>query len=452
MNTLWNFFASVRLAIVILCIIAFTSIFGTLIPQGNSFEWYVNFYSNITIAGSPLGPDTGHRFAVFTNLLDIDSMYSSWWYYLFLTILIINLIVCSIDRIPTVLKQIRMDNLSFTQARLDKIKLNHTITLNNHSTDQTLSSLKSAISDLGWKPQQSPSNSSLLFTEKSPWSRMGVYVVHLSILVIFAGALVGNLFGFKASVMLPETRQTNTVYSTQDTSTIDLGFTVRCDSFMLEYYDNGMPKEYMSELTVIEEGQVVKQTHIEVNKPLKHNGITFYQASYEPYQDFVVTIEDTQSNISAKHLTPFQQQIKWSEGDLSFGVINAETFQNRLARLKIWVSNTVDPPVTFWVNPAEKTPFDLSGKQYTIYVKQMFATGLQVAKDPGVWIVYLGCALMLAGLYVSFFMSHRKVWFMINKTEKNTTISIYGMTNKNKMGFSTVFQSLVDNIEQQLNA
>ncbi len=452
MNSLWNFFASVRLAIVILCIIAFTSIFGTLIPQGNSFEWYVNFFSHISFSGTPLGPDTGQRFAVITTLLDIDKMYSSWWYYLFLTILIINLIVCSIDRIPTVLKQIKMDNLSFTQARLDKMKLNRQISLQNTDTQSIMSSLETIVSSLGWKTQKSPTNQAMLFSEKSPWSRMGVYIVHLSILVIFAGALIGNLLGFKASVMLPETRQTDIVYSTKDSSAVNLGFTVRCDSFTLEYYDNGMPKEYMSELTVLENGKEVKKAHIEVNKPLRYNGITFYQASYEPYQDFVVTLKDIQQSVTTKLLTPFQQQIKWPEGNLSYGVINADSIQNRLARMKIWVSDSANPPQTFWVKPNEETPFQINDKKYTIYVKQMFATGLQVAQDPGVWVVYLGCLLMLVGLYVSFFMSHRKIWFVVKNSGSATSIIMYGTTNKNKMGFTTVFQSLADNIEQQITA
>ena len=35
-------------------------------------------------------------------------------------------------------------------------------------------------------------------------------------------------------------------------------------------------------------------------------------------------------------------------------------------------------------------------------------TGLQVRKDPGVWVVYLGFIVMSIGLYIAFFMSHKK--------------------------------------------
>ncbi len=60
-----------------------------------------------------------------------------------------------------------------------------------------------------------------------------------------------------------------------------LGFSVRCDDFEVEFYENSqMPREYKSWLTVIEDGKEVMRKAIEVNDPLTYKGITFYQASY----------------------------------------------------------------------------------------------------------------------------------------------------------------------------
>src|SRR6185369_10529295 len=42
--------------------------------------------------------------------------------------------------------------------------------------------------------------------------------------------------------------------------------------------------------------------------------------------------------------------------------------------------------------------FDYDGTNARMY------TGLQVAKDPGVWVVWLGCTLMIVGLFIAFFM------------------------------------------------
>ena len=84
-------------------------------------------------------------------------------------------------------------------------------------------------------------------------------------------------------------------------------------------------------------------------------------------------------------------------------------------------------------------------ESYTFFAKQMYATGLQVAKDPGVWIVYLGCFLMMAGLYVAFFMSHRRIWLVFDEKD-NTALLLAGSTNKNKIGFEKNFLDMEEAI------
>ena len=451
MNSIWKFFSSVKLAITTLCILALTSIIGTIIPQGNNFDWYVNYFSEGGLLGLSVSNDTGYKIALICDLLDIPDMYTSWWFLSLLTLLSINLIVCSIDRFPSVLKQINADNLSFSVNKLlkmGKCKEWQSIPGTIPATQDTLVNI---LKKNGWKSNVRQTDHTTIFCQKSAWSRTGVYLVHLSILVIFLGALVGSLFGFKGSVMIPETKQTSAIYSTTDSSPIELGFVIRCDSFILDYYDNGMPKTYKSALTVLENDSIVIQKDIEVNNPLTYKGITFYQASYEAYQDFVLTIDNLSTQSTKKILTPFQEKQTWAEEAVSFGVINAESFNNHLARIKIWFSNNTDEPVTFWADPDTTTTIKVGDTEYSIHVKQMYATGLQVAKDPGVWLVYLGCFLMLLGLYVAFFMSHKRIWVTLIKDGSTVKVTLYGTSNKNRIGFDTTFDKLADKIDTTLS-
>ena len=61
---------------------------------------------------------------------------------------------------------------------------------------------------------------------------------------------------------------------------IMLPFQIRCDDFEASFYDTGAPKEYRSDLTIIDKGQEVLKQSIRVNDPLSYQGVTFYQASY----------------------------------------------------------------------------------------------------------------------------------------------------------------------------
>jgi cytochrome c biogenesis protein len=73
-------------------------------------------------------------------------------------------------------------------------------------------------------------------------------------------------------------------------------------------------------------------------------------------------------------------------------------------------------------------------------------TGLQVAKDPGVEIVWLGCLLMVVGIYVAFFMSHRRIWVRIQQG----TVTIGGNASKNQGAFQQTFDGLADRLKQDL--
>jgi cytochrome c biogenesis protein len=71
-----------------------------------------------------------------------------------------------------------------------------------------------------------------------------------------------------------------------------LGFELRVNDFSLTYYDNGAPKEYRSDLTVIDNGQEVLNKSIVVNDPLSYKGFTFYQSSYQAYDEYWVSLQN----------------------------------------------------------------------------------------------------------------------------------------------------------------
>jgi cytochrome c biogenesis protein len=75
-------------------------------------------------------------------------------------------------------------------------------------------------------------------------------------------------------------------------------------------------------------------------------------------------------------------------------------------------------------------------------------TGLSVTKDPGVWVVWIGCGLMIFGLIVSFFFSHQRVWVRIPKSPKGEIV-LAGSANKNRIGFEKTFGELAGEIRKR---
>ncbi len=436
-NMVWRFFASVRLALFSLLILATTSIIGTLIPQKNPPEFYIEAF--------------GQRTAQFFQMLDVPNMYNSWWFISLLLLFSINLIVCTIDRLPNVWQMVVMNNLDTDPERLEKMPQRQVF----HASGDAVALAEIATTLLaknGWKPQREDKpTGALLFSQKQAWSRLGVYAVHLSILVIFTGAIIGSLLGFKAGVMIPEGSGTDTVYETGTEKPISLGFTVQCDDFNVSFYADGTtPKEFRSKLKIIDSTAKVPPPakDIIVNDPLDYKGITFYQSSYEPMQGFNVVITNKATKASQSFQIPFGQKISWTEGGIDFGVINQEV-RSRMGdinKLKVWFSDGQGDPNIFWMDNNATQTISSPTATYDFQASQVYATGLQVAKDPGVWTVYAGCALMLIGLYVAFFLSHRRVWVYIVREEipDRCRILVCGASSKNKIAFEKEFNALVE--------
>ena len=126
-------------------------------------------------------------------------------------------------------------------------------------------------------------NGLLLFAEKGRWTRLGVYAVHLSVVLLLTGGLIGSLFGFDGSVTIAEGEQTDQILLKNPDTARQLDFQIRCDDFSVSFYDSGAPKEFRSALTLLKEGKPVVTKDIIVNDPLRYGG----------YQHFSVQLRKT---------------------------------------------------------------------------------------------------------------------------------------------------------------
>jgi cytochrome c biogenesis protein len=85
-------------------------------------------------------------------------------------------------------------------------------------------------------------------------------------------------------------------------------------------------------------------------------------------------------------------------------------------------------------------------------VQQSYYTGLQVAKDPGVWVVWLGCLLMVLGSCGAFFLSHRRVWVTVETLEKGIGVKIGGNAHRNQPAFALFFDELKKDLDDALSS
>jgi len=445
-RSLWDFFCSLKLAMTLLLSLAISSIIGTVIPQGNIPPEYIQSISQAKMK--------------LYQALGFFDMYHSWWFVLLLGALAANLVACSIKRLPRIWKFVTQPVTVLDDAGRKALANLATI-----SSPQTAPALKESLVRILGAGFSTPlvtekDGAYHLFAEKASWSRLAVYVVHLSILVIFVGAITGSLFGFKGYVNIPEGESVTQIAGKGDQA-IDLGFAVRCDKFSVSFYDTGAPKEFKSLLTVLENGKPVKgyeQLPVIVNDPMSYKGITFYQSSYGKTGEHIFTVSNPDGSNPVVVKVPSGGSAKLPNGG---GICLQETTQDvapfepgksgPAASIEVHSPDGKTRKTIVYANYPELNlqSAQINGGPLFGYLsgKESSYTGLQVARDPGVWIVWIGCLLMVVGICGAFFLSHRRVWVLI----KDGTVVIGGNAHKNPAGFELAFDRLVQEIKGELS-
>ncbi len=441
-TSVWDFFCSLKLTLFLLISLALTSIIGTVLPQGVLPPEYV----------ARISPT---KLQIYSRLGFFD-MYHSWWFITLLYVFSLNLVCCSIKRLPHVFKFISEPNLVLGEGQRNSFPLKNELSFSG-SIEKGKERLTEFLGKEFAAPVVTEHNGEYhLFAQKTAWCRLGVYVVHFSILVIFIGAIIGSLAGYKGFVTIVEGTSVN-AFERQNGQQMPLGFEVLCEKFNVDFYSTGAPKEFRSILTVLENGKPVpgySQVKVIVNTPMTYKGITFYQSSYgqaNEGSDHFITVSAKNGGTVEKIAVRENVAVTLKDGT-SFKLLEATQevrqfapgFSGPAARIEVTPKGVAPQTFISFKNFPEVNAqrgdaliFSYEGTNARMY------TGLQVAKDPGVWVVWLGCALMVIGISVAFFMSHKRIWVVVTKGH----VRMYGNASKNQAAFQMQFEDISEKFQ-----
>lgn len=504
-DRVWDFFTSVKLAIVVFSLIALTSMVGTIIEQQAAPE------KNMEVISKLFGKSAAPTLYSVFDAMGFMDMYHSWWFVTLLMLFAANLFICTLDRFPRIWNAVKAPLKPIEDESLRGAPIKREVVLKGgHEKARGL--VESAVKSIGFRvSEQKEPHGYQLYGQKGNYTRLGVIITHLSIIVILGGAIIGIFLGFNGHLLIPEGASIGTVVTRSGNLTADeeaeqriirnaiyvsrdnvamaagrlgvtedhlrarmsrlgikaLGFSVRCDDFDLEFYGNSdMPKEYASVLTVIENGREVLTKRIEVNDPLKYKGVIFYQENFgslSDESDFLFIIKATSSTGATetfsiprggKFVIPgtkieatvedYSPALAFDQGGKPF------TYSDKMNNPAVELSINDGANTSHkWI--LKRFPFTwLLQDGHTVELVDIWRsqfTGLSVREDPGVWIVYLGCITIALGLYVAFFLSHRKIWVRVTEEKGGAKVLVGGYASKNREAFERKIDKLVSLIE-----
>jgi cytochrome c biogenesis protein len=464
--SLWQFFSSVKLTVVVLLALASTSIIGTLIPQNQPMDVYYKAFGDFL-------------FRVFA-VLDFYDMYGAWWFQLLLSFLIINIIVCSIDRLSSLGKIVFVRHPRFSLKRFRSAKKARSFKVKG-DWQALLEPFQAVVKrQFRYQRVEVAEGTTCIYAERGRWTRLGVYVVHLSVVLLIIGAMVGSFFGFEGFVNIPEGEGTDTIRMRNNPSMgLRLPFEIHCDDFNVEMYSNGAPKEFRSDLRLVQNGQTIYNKEIIVNDPIRYKGINIFQSSYGELppdhtsqqagadgaipERFDLKLTSAGSGMTYDKNLGIGETLKLPEG---LGNFTLETYLPEME----FGGQKLGPAIKGLLTPKEgeavevlvplKFPnFDKMRRgQVVIAVagtaaekvrpqgpaEKRYYTGLQVTRDPGVQIVYAAFVMMILGCVITFFMSHRQVYVEI---DPSGSVRVAGLANKNPLGLERQIEQLAERLQ-----
>ena len=411
--------ADLRFAIFILLLISFFSVLGTIIEQDQSVETYK---MNYPLTKPIFGFLSWYQILFF----GFDHVYKTWWFLLLIFLFGCSLIVCSfLQQLPSV-KVARRCQFFRTYNPFYRLKIS-TI-LGNFYFNKILARIKN-------RQYSVFQQRNMIYCYKGLVGRIGPVIVHLSMILILLGTVIGALFGFKAQEIVPKTE------SFHIQNIINLGpstfipkTSTRINDFWITYTKTKTISQFYSDLSILnQQGNEIKRKTISVNYPLVFKNIYYYQTDWNLISLRFQNI--TESIIEYPLINIFENQEKvwltWignhekpEEGLIAI-ISNLEGYCSIYNNLGQFLGNLeINESIDFF--------------QQLTFLETISSTGIQIKADPGIPLIYLGFLFLMISSLISY-VSYSQIWMIY----KNKQIFIGGNTNRALFDFELEFLKFV---------
>jgi len=277
------------------------------------------------------------------------------------------------------------------------------------------------------------------------WRFLGNFLFHLGILVITAGAVIGSFWG-----------ESGFVYGTAgDMLPLPGGVdSVQVEDFRILMTDSGEIRDYISTVAIVNgEGDRVLTGEIEVNHPLRYEGLNIYQSSYyaaeNEFESAVVSLSPGGEGITlirGESTALFERGLSIEPGrfipDFRMGPDGpysaSPSLQNPALEIEVRGMGRAERGWLFLDHPRFNSKFDLPVSPVLVEIEPLYYTGLQVSYNPGEHVLLTGIIFGTVGLILLSLFNHRVIGGML----QGDRLLVAGLEYRWKVGFGEEFGSL----------
>jgi cytochrome c biogenesis protein len=430
----WGSLTSLRLTVFLLLVLAAVAVIGTVVPQDQPPGQYYMRYGEV-LGGLLYG-------------WGFSRVYYSPWFLLPVGLLALNIFSCVVQGLPQAIRRsLQPLTPDAALALPERGKFNWPAAVDPH--ERINSVLRREF--VSFRQEALPSQE-LYLAERGRFRPLGPYLVHLALLLILAGGLIGKFWGLEGTLPLDQ-GETAQAFQVGGQSR-PLGFEVRLNQFQVQFYEKGgIPKEFRSDLTFLQNGQEAARATCRVNDPVTFQGLTFYQSSYgsKPAGPLRLTVRHGDRNQTVE--LPMRQMVDLFGGEVQVMLVrvdgNLQGF-GPAAQLAMRAGGLGHPQI-FWVlKDHPEMGEQPQGYRFTPEsIPLQFYSVFQVKRDPGVWWVYAGFILFLPGFYLAFFRPAQRWAVVLEKDQKGRfKVRLLGASPRNREDFAASLERLLEELKK----
>ena len=489
-----DFLSSVKFGVVLLCVMVLLSVVGMLIVQQN-VNGFDTYFASLTPAEKLIYGSIG--------FFDI---YHSWYYNFLLLVLSLNIVLASIEHIPTAWSYISKPKRTATRGWLLRQKQSETLQISGETEQTTAEKISRVFKDYGFSPRIVESRSSsyavdeagnknfseivskrnlLVFGESGRWNRLGAYIVHVFLLTLFLGHFVALQTGFDADVRMMPGQTTTEIQliefnlDKQEKYAVGLPFSIDCTDIQQNLIDpkgsievaNTLDWRTQIKITDPEYGETV--ANVSLNKPFEYRGYRFFQASAITVGSArTMTLELTPQNggeafninlarngsTSLPDGTKIDYEAFFPDFVLNQGKPDTRSadYNNPVAILNVTPpAGELKRAYAFGAKMPDNVPIGapVAGYKWRLkeFEKSPLAHVLAIKYDPynAAFIAwYIGGFGLIGALCFVFFVSHRRVWAIIEESKSGVyEVILGGDANRGEQGFEDKFKRIVESLK-----
>lgn len=406
---LWRWVTSIRLAIVLIALLALAGLIGTVLPQ-------LSFNRSIDLIAR-YGPQGFARL----DRLGLTHIFSSPPFYVLVGLFALNLTACTLKRLRASLRYWRLPMRPKRPQALSRMAHRARLDVPAAREAAAWERARTALRKRRYRVREEGGQ---LLAEKGRWGRFAIDLFHISLLALIGALLVTNTFGYS---------ELRVLYQGDVFSVPGRDFQVRVDEFWSENYPGSEQiGDWKTRLTVIEDGREVRTETIEVNRPLSHRGVSVYQAAMgEDWQGGaqvsvrVVRAEDERE--LGEYTASVGEWFTVPEAGIAVRVAaflpdfalaggtaysRSQNLYNPAAYLVVTDEDgkRLFRTWSFVQMPELQALIDTPYRFYLTGMKAPEFTGLELSWDPGMPVAYAGFLVASLALAAHIFVRHRQVW------------------------------------------